>query len=145
MVLLVIYDLMEKVVSFSFFEESGGARGSYCKCIKRNKEYSYKIRIGGNRNYNCSTRLIPRKLGNRERKEENPKNYKLELIHDSKRGMSLALHLCNKRSASTVIQDLQSSTEGFLFLKITSFLIIQIPQQKIMKISRENSICSIDF
>jgi len=115
MVLLVIYDLMEKVVSFSFFEESGGARGSYCKCIKRNKEYSYKIRIGGNRNYNCSTQLIPKKLGNRERKEENPKNYKLELIHDSKRGMSLALHLCNKRSASTVIQDLQSSTEGFCF------------------------------
>jgi hypothetical protein len=31
--------------------------------------------------------------------------------------MSLALHLCNKTSASTVIQDLQSSTEGFFFSK----------------------------
>ena len=87
MVLWVIYDLMEKVVSFSFFfEESGGARCSYSKCIKRNKEYSYKVRIGGNRNYNCSTQLIPKKLENRERKEKNPNNYKLELIQDSKRG-----------------------------------------------------------
>jgi hypothetical protein len=65
----------------------------------------------------------------RRKGKKTPENYKLELIHDSNRGMILALHLCSKRSASTVIQVLQSSTEGFLFLKITSFLIIQIPQQ----------------
>jgi len=80
-----------------------------------------------------------------QRREKRPKNYKLELIHDFRRGLILALHLCMSRSASTVKYLLQSCTVGFLFLKITSFLIIQITQQRRMKMSRENSTFTRDF
>lgn len=81
----------------------------------------------------------------RKGKEKKPEGYKLELIHDSNKGVILALDLCNSRSASKFIYLLQSCTEGFLFLNIASFLTIQTPQEKRMKMSRENSTFSNVF
>jgi len=47
--------------------------------------------------------------------------------------------LCSNKSDSTVTYLLQSATEGVLFLKMTSFLIIQTAQQSMMKMSREKA------
>jgi hypothetical protein len=71
-----------------------------------------------------------------KRKEEDPKDYKLEFIHDSRRVVTLFLVLCKRSRDSTVTTLLQSSTEGCLFSKITSFLIDQMAQQIRMKMSR---------
>jgi hypothetical protein len=91
------YNLVLNFRFLVFFEESGGARGSYCKCInKRNKKCSYKQakRRGGRKRTAVGLR-------DNKGEKERPKDYKLELIHDSRRGISLALHMCKSKSAST--------------------------------------------
>jgi hypothetical protein len=78
-------------------EEPGLLHTQVCK--RKNSEKT-EIPIGTSAQV-CSAQL--RKLGIRKREEENPKNYKFELIHDSKRGEILALHLCSKSRASTMM------------------------------------------
>lgn len=55
-------------------------------------------------------------------------------------GETVALHLCRRRTTSSVKYLLQPWTVGLKFLKITSFLVIQIGQQRRMKISKEKSL-----
>jgi hypothetical protein len=83
--------------------------------------------------------------GDRERKKKNQSFYRKEFIHDSNRGTELAFVLCKRRRDSVKIYLWQLATEGFKFLKMTSFLTVQIPQQKRMNKSRENFTSIIDF
>jgi len=71
-----------------------------------------------------------------KRNEEDPKDYKLEFIHDSRRVVTLFFVLCKRSRDSTVTTLLQSSTKRCLLRKITSFLIDQMAQQIRMKKSR---------
>jgi len=122
------------LLCFFFFEKSGGARGSYCNFIKKLN----------NRVQNLKSRQQKTEEGRgfQGTKKEMKKIMKIinEIGSVILRGGAIPpFVLCSNKSDSTVTYLLQSATEGFLFLKMTSFLIIQMAQQSMMKMSREKA------